>query len=88
MRPLFAILGLLLIVAGIFRRMANSESWCNNQSRSGTPPRTGDCRQTSGEDESVAFLVGGRFKTGQLWSNQNQPLLLFKSKEGVLASSD
>jgi hypothetical protein len=32
--------------------------------------------------------VGGRFKTGQLWSNQNQPLLLFKSKEGVLASSD
>jgi hypothetical protein len=33
-------------------------------------------------------IVGGRFKTGQLWSNQNQPLLLFKSKEGVLASSD
>jgi hypothetical protein len=34
------------------------------------------------------FDVGGRVKTGQLGSNQNQPLLLFKSREDVLASSD
>jgi hypothetical protein len=32
--------------------------------------------------------VGGRFKTGQLGSNQNQPLFTFKSREDVLASSD
>ena len=32
--------------------------------------------------------VGGRFKTGQLGSNQNQPLFLFRTIGDILARSD